>query len=194
VIDRGVDPVALMATQLTYGGLLDEVYGHDEARFPPHSNSEEASELHERPSILKAITGKRDASGDKGWSAELDPIWQEIRDLPIAKAQAKLQSTADELNGLGDKLAALKARLNDGSGEEMMGIVERLQSLNERRNRLSEIAPYLEDSNLKLIVQGICCSNPNSGPNLRTISSSSMASMAFWGRKGSRLTSLLWRI
>jgi len=153
IIDRGVDAVALLKTQLTYGGLLEELQGQDTAEDWPRVCVEEGEEVYgcggaKIPSVIDGVRGRRDDVCCNGWSVEADTVWQHVRDLPLDEAKAVLSRAGREINELHTRVKELKEasmRYSNSDQAERDNILFQLKQLNTRRNQLAPLQYSIED-------------------------------------------------
>ncbi|KAF5332764.1 hypothetical protein D9611_005090 [Ephemerocybe angulata] len=105
VLDRRVDMITPLLTQLTYEGLLDELIGIKNSHVelpvaiinPPTANASSSSTT-ASPSTAPIVNVKKDAKKKYHLTTATDPLFAELRDLNFSSVGRKLNTVARRLD------------------------------------------------------------------------------------------------
>ncbi|TEB38635.1 ATP binding protein [Coprinellus micaceus] len=106
ILDRKVDLITPLLTQLTYEGLIDELIGirnsHVELPVaiinPPPANAPSASAATASTSAVPIVNVKKDAKKKYHLTTSTDPLYAELRDLNFSNVGRKLNTVARRLD------------------------------------------------------------------------------------------------
>ncbi|EAU92607.2 ATP binding protein [Coprinopsis cinerea okayama7 len=106
VLDRRVDLITPLLTQLTYEGLIDELIGIRNSHVelpaslvnPPAPNAPNTASGSASTSAAPIVSVKKDAKKKHHLTASTDPLYAELRDLNFSSVGRKLNTVARRLD------------------------------------------------------------------------------------------------